>query len=70
MLDTRHILLNSNKYLADNKMDTTEVEKPSMEKKLQDSFKYEPNQSPKAKAASKPPNKPTSSNKLVNFSFL
>lgn len=48
---------------ADNKMDTTEVEKPSMEKKLQDSFKYEPNQSPKAKAASKPPNKPTSSNK-------
>ncbi|KAF9416391.1 hypothetical protein HW555_006238 [Spodoptera exigua] len=46
---------------ADNKMDTTEVEKPSMEKKLQDSFKYEPNQSPKAKPASKPPSKSTSS---------
>ncbi|KAH9639495.1 hypothetical protein HF086_003628 [Spodoptera exigua] len=42
-------------------MDTTEVEKPSMEKKLQDSFKYEPNQSPKAKPASKPPSKSTSS---------
>ncbi|CAH0596392.1 unnamed protein product [Chrysodeixis includens] len=38
---------------ADNKMDTSEVEKPSMEKTLQDSFKFEPS-SPKAKKQIKP----------------
>ncbi|XP_075984806.1 DNA mismatch repair protein Msh6 isoform X2 [Anticarsia gemmatalis] len=43
----------------DNKMDTSpEREKPTIEKKLQESFKYEPTQSPKAKKPSKPASKP------------